>query len=88
MGTVNLNVRTDESIKRAADEIFSSLGMNTTTAINIYLAKVVQYGGIPFELRLDHPNAETRATIDAVNHGRDLSRSFHSVEELMEDLNA
>lgn len=35
---------------------------------------------------LDIPNAETLAAIDDVNHERNLNRSFHSIEELMEDL--
>lgn len=34
------------------------------------------------------PNAETLAAIDDINHGRNLSKPFHSVEELMVDLNA
>lgn len=44
--------------------------------------------GLKQQLSLDIPNAETLAAIDDVNHGRNLSKSFHSVEALMEDLNA
>lgn len=36
----------------------------------------------------DVPNAETRAVLDDVKNGRDMSRNFTSVKELMEDLNA
>lgn len=42
----------------------------------------------PFEVSLNIPNAETLAAIDDVNHGRNLSKTFHSVADLMEDLNA
>lgn len=36
----------------------------------------------------DIPNAETRAVLDDVKNGRNMSRAFTSVKELMEDLNA
>lgn len=36
----------------------------------------------------DVPNAETRAVLDDVKNGRNMSRNFTSVKELMEDLNA
>ena len=59
-----------------------------TTAFNIFAKTVVRQQRIPFELSLDIPNSETLAAIDDVNKGRNLSKTFHSVEELMEDLNA
>ena len=62
--------------------------MNMTTAFNIFAKTMVRQQRIPFEVSLDTPNAETLAAIDDVNHGRNLSRTFSSVEELMEDLNA
>ncbi len=36
----------------------------------------------------DVPNGETRAVLDDVRNGRNMSRNFTSVKELMEDLNA
>lgn len=43
---------------------------------------------IPFAISMDVPNTDTIRAIEDVRHGRNLSRSFSSVEELMEDLNA
>lgn len=37
MATTNLNIRTDKEIKEAAEKIYSSLGLNMTTAINMFL---------------------------------------------------
>jgi EAL domain-containing protein (putative c-di-GMP-specific phosphodiesterase class I) len=37
---------------------------------------------------IDDMNEETRAALDDIENGRNLSRAFYSVEELMEDLNA
>ncbi len=86
--TTNLNIRIDEELKRQADAIFSELGLNMSTAINMFLRYSVRYGGIPFELRVEKPNAETLAAIDDVNNNRNMSKTFTSVDDLMGDLNA
>ena len=62
--TTNLNIRTDKATKEQAEEIFSELGLNMTTAINIFLKTAVREHGIPFDLKLDTPNAVTAAAID------------------------
>lgn len=56
MTTTNLNIRVDKEIKDQADAIFSSLGLNMTTAINIFLRTAIRENGIPFALKLDIPN--------------------------------
>ena len=86
--TTNLNIRVDKDLKREAEAIFSELGLNLSTATNIFLRYSVRYGGIPFGLRIEKPNAETRAAIDDVINNRNMSKTFDSVSELMEDLNA
>ncbi len=86
--TTNLNIRVDEELKRQAEAIFSELGLNMSTAMNMFLRYSVRYGGIPFDLRIEKPNAETLAAIDDVNNNRNMSKSFDSVDALMEDLHA
>jgi DNA-damage-inducible protein J len=86
--TTNLNIRVDEELKRKAEAIFAELGLNMSTAMNIFLRYSVRYGGIPFDLRIEKPNAETLAAIDDVNNNRNMSKTFDSVSALMEDLNA
>lgn len=88
MAQTNVNIRMDEGLKQQFDLLCNELGMNMSTAFNIFAKAMVRQQGIPFEVSLDVPNAETLAAIDDVNHGRNLSRTFHSVAELMEDLNA
>ncbi len=86
--TTNLNIRVDEELKRQAEAIFSELGLNMSTAMNMFLRYSVRYGGIPFDLRIEKPNAETLAAIDDVNNNRNMSKSFDNVDELLEDLDA
>lgn len=86
--TTNLNIRVDEELKRKADAIFNELGLNMSSAMNIFLRYCVRYGGIPFDLRIEKPNAETLTAIDDVNNNRNMSQTFDNVRTLMEDLNA
>ncbi|MGN0906750.1 MAG: type II toxin-antitoxin system RelB/DinJ family antitoxin [Bullifex sp.] len=69
MATTNLNIRTDKDIKDHAEEIFNELGLNMTTAINMFLRTAIRVHGIPFELILDVPNETTEA---AIAEGRKL----------------
>ena len=64
MATTNLNIRTDKDIKEQADRIFSELGLNMTTAINMFLRTAIRENGIPFSLKLDTPNEMTAAAIE------------------------
>jgi DNA-damage-inducible protein J len=86
--TKTLNLRVDAELKKQAELIFSDLGIPTSTAINMFLHSVVRYGGIPFDLRLTANQLETLQAIDDVNHHRNLSKTFDSVKDLMENLNA
>ena len=86
--TTNLNIRVDEELKSKAEAIFNELGLNMSTAMNMFLRYSVRYGGIPFDLRIEKPNEETQAAIDDVNNNRNMSKTFDSVSALMKDLNA
>ena len=88
MAQTNINIRMDDGLKQQFDHLCSELDLNMTTAFTIFAKTMVRQQRIPFDVSLDTPNAETLAAIDDVNNGRNLSRTFHSVAELMEDLNA
>ena len=49
----NLQVRVDDALKADADSLFASIGMDTSSAVRIFLKQSVMRGGIPFELRGD-----------------------------------
>lgn len=69
MATTNLNIRTDKATKDQAEAIFKELGLNMTTAVNMFLRTAVREHGIPFELKLDVPNETTAA---AIEEGRNM----------------
>jgi len=88
MAQTNINILMDDSLKQQFDFICNELGFNMSTAVNIFAKAMVRQQKIPFEISLDISNTETLAAIDDVNYGRNLSKTFHSISELMEDLNA
>ena len=85
--TKAINLRVDANLKAQAESIFAELGLPTSTAITMFLKSVVRCGGLPLDLHVrDHLNAETIQAMDDVNHDRNLSRVYESVDELMEAL--
>ena len=87
MAQTNVNIRMEENLKKQFDNLCNELGLTMTTAINIFAKTMVRQKGMPFEISLHIPNEETLQAIDDVNNERNLSGPFHSVAELMEDLN-
>ena len=57
--TTNLSIRMDRELKNEAEQIFSALGMNLTTAITIFIRQAVREKKIPFEIAL-YPDSERR----------------------------
>lgn len=88
METTNLNIRTEKRTKEQAEAIFNELGLNMTTAINMFLKTTIRENGIPFSLMLKEP---TKETVDAINEGRRIARDlnvkgYSSIEELKKAL--
>ena len=86
--TTNFSVRMDSDIKKQCETLYGELGMNLTTAINVFLRQSLRVGGFPFEVRLEQPNKETIAAIlEAVRIAKDPSvKSYTDLDELFADL--
>lgn len=84
----SINIRVDDDIKSQAQELFASLGMDMSTAMNIFLRQAIAFGGIPFTIRQPRYNAETEQAMTEARSGINLSRAYTSVEELREALHA
>lgn len=63
----------DETLKQQFERLCNELGLNMSTAFNVFAKTMVRQQRIPFEIALNTPNAETLAAIDDVNHGRNLN---------------
>ncbi|QBZ12828.1 addiction module antitoxin RelB/DinJ family protein [Streptococcus mitis] len=82
-----MSIRLDSEVKEQAQQVFSNLGMDMTTAINIFLRQAIQYQGLPFDVRLDG-NRKLLEVLTDLDQNRNMSQSFESVSDLMEDLRA
>lgn len=87
MSKMSISIRLDREVKEQAQQVFSNLGMDMTTAINIFLRQAIQYQGLPFDVRLDENRKLLQALTD-LDQNRNMSQSFESVSDLMEDLRA
>lgn len=90
MAQGSLTIKLDNETKKEFNEFCEEIGINMTTAINMFIKKVIREQRIPFELSLNKPNLETIQAIkesEDILSGRKKVKSFNSVEELFEDLN-
>ena len=87
MSKTSMSIRLDSEVKEQAQQVFNHLGMDMTTAINIFLRQAIQYQGLPFDVRLDE-NRKLLEILRDLNQNRNMSQSFESVSDLMEDLRA
>lgn len=87
MSKTSMSIRLDSEVKEQAQLVFNHLGMDMTTAINIFLRQAIQYHGLPFDVRLDDRGKLLQVVTD-VEQNRNMSQPFESVSDLMEDLRA
>ena len=88
MATTNVSIRMDTELNAQADELFAELGMNLSTAFNIFVRQSLREGGIPFEIRTDRPNKETiAAMLEAENIAKDPNvKGYTDLDEMFADL--
>jgi len=86
MTETRLSVRVDNTTKRQAEAVFTALGMNMSTGINIFLAQVARSRSIPFVLELSGDPIERRMR-EAVNANVSAIKSSGLPVALYDDLN-
>ena len=83
----NVSFRIDSELKAQADTLFAQLGMNMTTAINIFLRQAVREGCIPFNITINTPNSETiAAMLETERLLNDPSTKRYDVEDALKEL--
>lgn len=89
MATTNITIRIDEELKKQAEELFSDLGLNLTTAFVAFAKQAVREQRIPFNLSRNLPNAETFAAFEEVEkmklNPQDY-KGYNDVDEMMREL--
>ena len=85
--TTNINIKTDSTLKAQAEKLFSDLGMNMSTALNIFLRQAVRENRIPFEVTKNVPNAQTLQAMEDTLNDRNMTGPFNNMQDLMDSLN-
>ncbi len=64
MSTVPTQIRIDENLKSQASELFNQLGLDMSSAVNIFLKQSVMRGGLPFKVELPQYKQEVLAAME------------------------
>ncbi len=59
--TITFSVRMDRELKNQCEALYGELGINLTTAINVFLRQSLRAGGFPFDVRLGQRDAAPAA---------------------------
>ncbi len=90
MATVPTQIRIDADTKRQATVLFGQLGIDMSSAVNLFLHQCVMRGGLPFAVEVPQYN---QSVLDAMAEARKISRDpnvpgYTSMEDLKAALEA
>lgn len=88
MATVPTQVRIDEELKKQSMELFAQLGIDMSSAMNMFLKQCVMRGGLPFAVEIPQYRSEV---LEAMEEARRISKDpntkrYGSFAEALEDL--
>lgn len=89
MAKVSTNISLDSDTKSKAQVMLADLGLDLSTAVNIFLKQMLYEGGIPFAITREVPNITTLA---AMKEAQEMSRypemykKYNDVDRMMEDI--
>lgn len=88
MATVPTQIRIEENLKKQAVELFAQLGIDMSSAVNMFLKQAVLRGGLPFSVELPQYKPEV---IEAMEEAKRVShdpaaKSYGSFAEALEDI--
>ena len=87
--TTNLNIRIDKELKENAEVFFNELGLNMSSAFNIFVRQSLRQGKIPFELSVvsdpfysSTNMAVLRKSIQEANEGKFITKTLEELRSL------
>ena len=78
-----IQVRVDDSLKDSTDQLFSSLGLDTSTAIRMFLIASIEANGIPFAVM--HKTDRDSSIREAINY-RKSGGEFLTAEQSLKNM--
>ncbi len=88
MTTTSISVRMDAETKKEGEALFKELGLNMSTAINMFVKQAVRENRIPFIVGDPRPNTESLESITAAEEFFESGQKarFSTADDLFEDL--
>lgn len=88
MATVQTQIRIEEDVKKQAVELFNQLGIDMSSAVNMFLRQSIMRGGLPFSVEIPKFKPEV---MEAMEEAKQISRDpntkrYSSFSEALEDL--
>lgn len=91
MKTTTIQTRIDTDLKKNAERILSSIGLDITSAIRLFLTQCVVQRRLPFHAiaPAEEPNEETIAAMqeaEDIASGKIKSKGYDDVDEMIHDI--
>mgnify|MGYP004643343397 FL=1 len=88
MATVPTQVRIDENVKKQANELFAQLGLDMSSAMNIFLRQCILRGGLPFTVELPQYKSDV---LEAMEESKKITQEakekrYSSFQEALNDI--
>ena len=87
--TTNMTIRIDKEFKKDMDNLFKNLGINTTSAIMMFLKQCEREQGIPFNVTMEVPNKRLISALEEsedIINGKINTKRYENIDELVKDI--
>ena len=87
--TTNMTIRIDKEFKKEMDNLFKNLGINTTSAIMMFLKQCEREQGIPFNVTMEVPNKRLISALEEsedIINGKVAAKKYENFDELIKDV--
>jgi DNA-damage-inducible protein J len=91
MAKVSTTLSIDADVKAKVQALYAELGLDMSTAVNLFFRQCVYENGIPFQIRREAPNADTLAAMqEAAEMAKDPAayKRYSSFSDLLREVAA
>jgi len=81
--TTTINVRVDETIKRNVEQLFDNMGMNISTAVNIFFRQCLMEEALPFQ-----PKIKRTSLSEALKEAQEQAKENGASGMAMDEINS
>lgn len=87
--TTNMTIRIDKNFKKEMDSLFKNLGINTSSAIMMFLKQCEREQGIPFIATMEVPNKRLLSALEEsedIINGKIKTKRYKDFDAMIEDI--